>query len=396
MIRVIIDTCTGCGVCVKTCPFGAVEIVDEKAQITAACTLCGACEKACPVGAIIIERPKRKEIDFSEYKGVWVYAEQSEGKVKSVALELLSEGRKLADKLGEELAAVLIGKDVSHLTDTLFAYGADKVYLVEHELLERYNSDAYTAMLTGVISKYKPSIMLYGATLNGRDLAPRIAARLRVGLTADCTGLDINEEGLLLQTRPAFGGNIMASILTRYTRPQMATVRPNVMKKAEPDPSRKGEVVRVEADLNPRLIRAKIVDVVREVSEGVNLEGADIIVSCGRGIQSPENIPVVEELAKTLNAALGCSRPVVDENWLPHHHQVGQTGKTVAPKLYIAVGISGMIQHLVGMQTSDIIVAINKDPEAPILKIANYGVVGDLFKIVPELVKELRKGLKEE
>lgn len=395
MIRVIIETCTGCAVCVKTCPFGAVEIIDEKAQISDACTLCGACEKACPVQAIIIERPKREELDLSQYKGVWVYAEQSDGKLKNVALELLSEGKKLADKLGEELAAILIGKNVSHLTNELIAQGADKVYLIEHELLERYNSDAYTAMLTAVISKYKPSIVLYGATLNGRDLAPRIAARLRVGLTADCTGLDITEEGLLLQTRPAFGGNIMAQILSRYTRPQMATVRPNVMKRAMPDPGRKGEVIKVEANITPRIIRAKILDVVREVSEGVNLEEADIIVSCGRGVQSPDNIPVVEELAKTLHAALGCSRPVVDEDWLPHMHQVGQTGKTVAPKMYIAVGISGMIQHLIGMQTSDIIVAINKDPEAPILKIANYGVVGDLFKIVPELVKELRKGLQE-
>lgn len=395
MIRVIIDQCTGCKTCVSQCPFGAIEIVNEKAQISDACTLCGACERICPVKAIVIERPKRGEVDTSEYKGVWVYAEQVDGKLKNAALELLSEGRKLADKLGEELAAVLIGKDVSHLTGDLIAQGADKVYLVENELLEKYNSDAYTAMLTAVISKYKPSIVLYGATLNGRDLAPRIAARLRVGLTADCMGLDITEDGLLLQTRPAFGGNIMASILTRYTRPQMATVRPNVMKKAEPNPSHNGEVVEIEASITPKMIKAKIVDTVKEVSEGVNLEEANIIVSCGRGIQSPDNIPIVEELAKALHAALGCSRPVADENWLPHHHQVGQTGKTVAPKLYIALGISGMIQHLVGMQTSDMIVAINKDPEAPILKIANYGVVGDLFKIVPELVKELRKGLRE-
>ncbi len=395
MIQVLIDKCTGCKVCFSLCPFGAVDMVDEKAQISAACTLCGACEKACPAQAIIIERPKREEIDLSEYKGVWVYAEQSEGKLKSVTLELLSEGKKLADNLGEELAAVLMGNGVSALTDALIAQCADKVYLAEHELLERYNSDAYTAILTAIISKYKPSIVLYGATLNGRDLAPRIAARLKIGLTADCTGLDITDEGHLLQTRPALGGNIMAQILSRYTRPQMATVRPNVMKRAEADSSRKGEIIKVEANITPRIIRAKILDIVREVSQEVNLEEADIIVSCGRGVQSPDNIPVVEELAKTLHAALGCSRPVVDEEWLPHMHQVGQTGKTVAPKMYIAVGISGMIQHLVGMQTSDIIVAINKDPEAPILKIANYGVVGDLFKIVPELVKELRKGLQE-
>ena len=392
MIRVIIDTCTGCGVCVKTCPFGAIEIVDEKAQITAACTLCGACEKACPVGAIIIERPKREEIDFSEYKGVWVYAEQSEGKVKSVALELLSEGRKLADKLGEELAAVLIGKDVSHLTDTLFAYGADKVYLVEHELLERYNSDAYTAMLTGVISKYKPSIMLYGATLNGRDLAPRIAARLRVGLTADCTGLDITEEGLLLQTRPAFGGNIIATIVTPEHRPQMATVREGVMRMPEPDPTRTGDVVAVKVCLDAEADAVKIVERVK-AERTVNLKGAKVIVSGGAGVGSAEGFELIRELARVLGGEVGASRAAVDAGYISRDHQVGQTGTTVRPKLYIAAGISGSVQHRAGMSESGTIVAINTDPEAPIFKVADYGIVGDLFKVVPALTEEFRKRL---
>jgi electron transfer flavoprotein alpha subunit len=234
-------------------------------------------------------------------------------------------------------------------------------------------------------------VVLFGATINGRDLAPRIAARLRIGLTADCTGLEIDEEGRLVQTRPAFGGNIMASILSR-TRPQMATVRPNVMKMGEPDWTREAEIDQIKVTIDPKAIRAKVVDIVKEVADrAVNIEEADIIVSGGRGLGSPENFKLMRELAEALGGAVGASRPIVDSGWLPHHQQVGQTGKTVSPKLYVAVGISGAIQHLIGMQTSDIIIAINKDPEAPIFKVATLGVVGDLFKIVPALIEELRK-----
>lgn len=387
----VLDTCTGCGICVSHCPFGAIRIVDKKAQINEACTLCGACVKSCPFGAIEIKRKMVTPADVSTYRGVWVFAEKHGDHLRNVTLELISEGRKLANKLNEPLAALLIGHNVTDFIKPLSVYGADKIYVAEHEVLERYNSDGYADVLTGIIAKSKPSVVLFGATINGRDLAPRIAARLRIGLTADCTGLEIDEKGRLVQTRPAFGGNIMASILSR-TRPQMATVRPNVMKMSEPDWTRRAEIERIKVTIDPKAIRARVVDIVKEVAErAVNIEEADIIVSGGRGLGSPENFKLMRELAEALDGAVGASRPIVDSGWLPHHQQVGQTGKTVSPKLYVAVGISGAIQHLIGMQTSDIIIAINKDPEAPIFKVATLGVVGDLFKIVPALIEELRK-----
>jgi len=391
----VFDTCTGCGICVPHCPFGAIRIVEKRAQINEACTFCGACVKSCPFGAIEIKRKMVTPADVSSYRGIWVFAEKHGNHLRNVTLELLSEGRKLADKLGEPLAALLLGRNVTDFIKTLSAYGADKIYVTEHEVLERYNSDGYADVLTGLIAKHKPSVVLFGATINGRDLAPRIAARLRIGLTADCTGLEIDEEGRLVQIRPAFGGNIMASILS-HTRPQMATVRPNVMKMGEPDWTRKVEIERINVMIDPKARRIRVVDIVKEVADrAVNIEEADIIVSGGRGLGSPENLKLMIELAEALGGAVGASRPIVDSGWLPHHQQVGQTGKTVSPKLYVAVGISGAIQHLVGMQTSDIIIAINKDSEAPIFKVATMGVVGDLFKIVPALIEELRNVKKE-
>jgi electron transfer flavoprotein alpha subunit/NAD-dependent dihydropyrimidine dehydrogenase PreA subunit len=387
----VLDTCTGCGICVSHCPFGAIRIVEKKAQISEACTLCGACVKSCPFGAIEIKRKMVTSTDVSSYRGVWVFVEKHGDQLRNVTLELLSEGRKLANKLSEPLAALLLGHNVTDFIEPLSAYGADKIYVAEHEVLERYNSDGYANVLTGIIAKCKPAVVLFGATINGRDLAPRIAARLRIGLTADCTGLEIDEEGRLIQTRPAYGGNIMASILSR-TRPQMATVRPNVMKMSEPDWTKRAEIERINVTIDPKAIRTRVVDIVKEVADkAVNIEEADIIVSGGRGLGSPENFRLMRELAEALGGAVGASRPIVDSGWLSHHQQVGQTGKTVSPKLYVAVGISGAIQHLIGMQTSDIIIAINKDPEAPIFKVATLGVVGDLFKIVPVLIEELRK-----
>jgi len=394
LINVDVEKCTGCGLCVKVCPFGAVSIVDGKASIGPGCTLCGSCVKACPVGAISISRGELKPVDLSEYKGVWVVAEQIDGRIRNVTLELLGAGRRLADKLGEELYAVLIGYKVRELADVLAEYGADKILVADHKLLERYNTDGYAAVLYDMISNYKPSIVLLGATMNGRDLAPRVAARLKTGLTADCTGLDINDAGQLVQTRPAFGGNVMATILCPRTRPQMATVRPRVMKMPKPEPGRTAEVIDYPVRLVESDIRTKILEVVREVHEAAaNIEEADIIVSAGRGIGSKENLSLIRELAEVLHAAVGGSRAIVDLGWLPHHQQVGQTGKTVAPKLYIAIGISGAIQHLVGMQTSETIVAINKDPEAPIFDVADFGIVGDLFQIVPVLTQQLKEAL---
>jgi len=394
LAEIIVDKnkCNGCGRCVKLCPFNQIKIVDDLAIIDAGCTMCGVCQESCPVGAILIKRERLTTEDTSNYRGVWVFIEQYQGRIKPISLELLSKAKELAQRLNQELAAVLVGDDVSHLIKELTSYEIHKIYLVENEVLKRYTTDAYTYTLISLVSQYKPNILLIGATNTGRDLAPRVAARLRVGLTADCTDLDITEEGYLLQTRPAFGGNIMAQILCKYTRPQMATVRPNVFKKSVPcSNSQSPEIIKIEAKLNPLSIRTKIIEVVKEVSEVTNLEEADIIVSAGRGLGSPDNLYLVRDLANILGAAVGGSRAIIDAGWLPHHQQVGQSGKTVAPELYIACGISGAIQHLVGMQTSKRIIAINKDPEAPIFKVATLGIVGDLFKVIPLLIEDLKK-----
>jgi electron transfer flavoprotein alpha subunit len=393
-IEILLDKCTGCTLCVKVCPFGAITIEAKKAVIDLTkCTLCGACKEVCKFDAISIEEKNAKvTADFSLYKNVWVFAEQKKGKVQSVAYELLGKGRELADKLGVDLCAVLLGDNVEGECTELVARGADKVYLVDSPKLKSYMDDPYTKVLTELVSKYKPEIVLCGATVIGRSLISRVAVTLNAGLTADCTGLDIDDkEKILLQTRPAFGGNIMATIITPNHRPQMSTVRHKVMKELLPDASRKGEIVREEFPSDVFASRTVLKDVVEEIEETVNLSEADIIVSGGRGVGSPESFSMIKDLALSLNAALGASRAAVDAGWIPYSHQVGQTGKTVCPKLYIACGISGQIQHLIGMQSSSVIVAINKDPEAPIFKVATYGIVGDIFKVVPALTKELKK-----
>jgi electron transfer flavoprotein alpha subunit len=391
MLTIDKEKCTGCGLCVKVCPFDAMHLIDEKAEANEACTLCGACVKVCPVDALFIERKRVDPSKFTDYKGVWIWAEQINGELRNVALELLGKGRELADKLGEPLSAVLLGHEVGDLPQILADHGADIVYVSDQELLAQYTTDAYTDVISALILTEKPNIVLFGATANGRDLGPRIAARLQLGLTADCTGLDIDDKRQLVQTRPAFGGNIMASILSPYTRPQMATVRPNVFKPPT-DAARKAEIKAVDIAVNKAAVRTKIVDTIVEVEAGaLKVDEAEMVVSCGRGIKTPENIDIVGELATELNAALGGSRPIVDQGWMKHHQQVGQSGRTIAPNLYIACGISGAIQHLVGMRTSDTIVAINNDPDAPIHTVSDFSIVGDLFKIVPALVKEIKR-----
>ena len=304
----------------------------------------------------------------------------------------MGEGRKLADDMGQKLAGVLIGNNIEGLAKEVFAAGADMVYLVEAPELAHYNTDGYAATFVDLVRTYKPSVILLGATNDGRDLGPRVACRIGTGLTADCTGLGIDmETGLVAWTRPAFGGNIMATILCPEHRPQMGTVRPSVFKRPVPDYSRDGEIIRVASKVNKDDIRTKIIDIIHVCTASCNLEEAEIIVSGGRGLGKPENFCYVEDLANVLGGAVGASRAAVDAGWKPALHQVGQTGKTVGPKIYFACGISGAIQHLAGMSSSDVIIAINKDPDAPIFKVADYGIVGDITEVLPMMTEEFKK-----
>ena len=326
-------------------------------------------------------------------KDLWVYVETKEdGSAKNVGLELLTTGRDLADKQGGKLVAIVIGSGVEQAVNDASAHGADQVIVVDAPEFKDYTTDAYTAAMYYLIDKYGPTTLLIGATPDGRDMGPRLACRIKTGLTADCTGLDIDpDSGNVAWTRPAFGGNLMATILCPDHRPQIGTVRPGVFKKSAPVEA-KAEIIREEFHVAPEQIRTELLEVIREAAgELVDLEGADIIVSGGRGVGGPEGFAPVKALAEVLGATVGASRAAVDSGWISHAHQVGQTGKTVAPKLYIACGISGAIQHLAGMSGSDCIVAINKDPDAPIFDVADYGIVGNLFDVLPALTDEIKK-----
>jgi electron transfer flavoprotein alpha subunit len=389
------DTCTGCESCIPACPFGALSMKEGIAVVDEKCTFCGACVDVCPVSAITLEKEEKAvTIDTSDYKDVWVFIEHEHGKVSTVSFELLGEGRKLADALGCHLCGMIFGDGVEGFVKEAIAYGAETVYVMESPILEQYRADPYACAAVNLIRKYKPEIVLFGATTQGRDFAGTVATTLEVGLTADCTGLDIDPETKYLrQTRPAFGGNIMATILDYPNyRPQMSTVRPKVFAMPQRDDSRKGEVIREPLPMTEEQVRTKVLEFIKG-TEAVNLVDAEIIVSGGRGLGNAESFKVIRELAEVLGAAVGASRATVDSGWISYEHQVGQTGRTVRPKIYIACGISGAIQHQAGMKTSDIIVAINKDPEAPIFKIATYGIVGDLFTVVPMLKEEFKKRL---
>ncbi|MBX7427073.1 electron transfer flavoprotein subunit alpha/FixB family protein [Clostridium chauvoei] len=333
-------------------------------------------------------------MNIADYRGVWVFAEQREGELQKVSLELLGEGRKIADKLGVKLTALLLGDNVKALAETLGKNGADEVLVAESELLKNYTTDGYTKVICDLASERKPGIVFIGATFIGRDLGPRVAARLSTGLTADCTGLDVEvENGDLLATRPAFGGNLMATIACPDHRPQMATVRPGVFSKI-PEEARDFNIEEVEVKLSESDIRTKIVEIIKETKDVVDISEANFIISGGRGVGSKENFALLEELAEVLGGTVAGSRAAVDNAWIEKDYQVGQTGKTVRPNIYIACGISGAIQHVAGMQESDMIIAVNKDESAPIMKVADYAIVGDITKVLPEMTAQL-KAMKE-
>ncbi len=392
-IYVIEEKCVSCSICESVCPFGAIEMVDGIPHFNDACTFCGACVEECPEEAIVIEQERKREVAGEEHHDVWLYAELESDRISKVTLELLRIARELADKLGEKVVAVFPQVVSDEIADGVIKHGADIVWMIDMPSIKGFHDEVVADAFAELMRQEKPEIFIAPATDIGRALTPRIAAILKTGLTADCTELDVDPETrLLLQTRPAFGGNIMATIYTPYHKPQMATVRPHMVKPAESDGRRKGEVRKFDYQPDPLLLAAKaIIEIVEEEKDEVKLEDAEIIVAGGRGVGGPDGFKVIYELAHELGGAVGASRAAVDEGWIPYPHQVGQTGKTVSTKLYIACGISGAIQHVVGMRTSDIIVAINKDPMAPIFDIADYGIVGDLFEVVPALTEAIRK-----
>jgi electron transfer flavoprotein alpha subunit len=414
------NKCIACGArCQSVCPVDAIQMDENGAPIidSSRCIGCLKCIKVCPVQALemsftpeerkILEElagiPAQAEPEedpeeaalrerLSVYRGVWVFIEQTEGEAAKVSWELLGKGRELAQARKCELAAIVMGEGVEELCRQAMGYGAEKVYLMDAPVLRHYRTEAYQRGVCALVEKYRPEVILMGATGLGRDLAGVVATKLATGLTADCTGLSIDDKGNLMQTRPAFGGNIMATIVCDKFRPQMSTVRPHVMPMPEFDAMAKGEIIREPAPMEEKDVHVKVLQILADGGAGsdVDIAGAEFIVSGGRGMMGKENFAMLQELADVLGGVVGASRSAVDAGWMPPDRQVGQTGKTVRPKVYIACGISGAIQHLVGMQDSDVVIAINRDPEAPIFQVATYGLVGDIFKIVPAITRKLK------
>lgn len=389
-VNIIKETCKGCGVCVKNCPFEAITMEEKLAVIGPSCTGCGVCVEKCPFKAIVKTRETKEKADLTAYQGVWVFAEQREGKLMPVVTELLGEGKKLAGEIGCELSAVLCGYGVEGLAGELFSYGADKVYIADHAELKNYRTDAYTKVIFEAVERYKPEILLLGATHIGRDLGPCLAVKANTGLTADCTKLEIDpEDKKIKQTRPAFGGNLMATIVCPNHRPQMSTVRPGVMEQARYNPSHRGELVMLPVFFEEGDIRTKVLEIVKSMKGAVSLTDAEIIVAGGMGLGNADGFELLKKLADKLGGVVAASRAAVDAGWIDRAYQVGQTGTTVKPKIYFACGISGAIQHVAGMQNSEQIIAINTNENAPIFEVADYGIAGDLYKVIPVLLEEL-------
>jgi electron transfer flavoprotein alpha subunit len=391
---ILLDKCIGCVKCAKICPAEAIKMVftPEEQKLLEELDKQGAGgaaeEEEAEAPTVKVEKSASP---LDAWKGVWVFAEQTGGKAHSVSWELLGVGRALADDLQVPLSAFVLGSNVKHLADEAFTYGAEVVYAIDDSLLEHYRTETYLYGALSLIRKYKPEIILIGATGLGRDLAGAMATELGTGLTADCTGLAIDKTRRLLeQTRPAFGGNIMATILTETARPQMASVRPHVMPKPNVRPGRTGPVLTEPFGLQADLISSAVLEIISLKTEGaIDISVANVIVSGGRGLRNAESFKMLHDLSDLLGGVVGCSRSAVDAGWMPHARQVGQTGKTVRPKMYIACGISGAIQHLVGMQDADHIIAINTDRNAPIFEVAHLGIVGDVFDIIPALIDKL-------
>jgi electron transfer flavoprotein alpha subunit len=393
-VYVINEKCTMCKLCIKECLVNAISIKESKVNINDKCVLCGTCVSICKSNAIILNNKKHTEVyDIKNYKGVWVFGEQNKGELSEVALELLGEGRRLADKLGVDLSIILLGYKISDTIDKLIAHGADNVFIVDDPIVERFNDEIYSDIVAQLIDENKPEIFLIGATTYGSSLAPRVATRIGTGLTADCTNLEIDtDRRLLLQTRPTFGGSLMATIICPNHRPQMSTVKTNVMKPIEPDYTRSGNVIRTKVTMNYN-VGSKIIESYNGIFSNVNLNDAKIIVGIGRGVEKLETLKLIQEFAACLGATIGASRGLVETGLVESQYQIGQTGLTVSPKIYFACGISGATQHIVGMLSSEIIIAINKDPNAPIFKIADIGIVGDITQVISELTKQFK--LKE-
>lgn len=389
-VKISQKKCKGCKLCLDVCPFDAIYMINGVAKIDEKCTACGACIEVCKFGAIKKEKIISSKKDLTDYEDVWIFAEQRQGEIMPVVIELLGEGKKLANEIGSDLCAILLGEKVNDLAEELIDYGADKVYIADNKLIKNYTTDGYAKVISDAANEIKPEIILMGATHIGRDLAPRISARLDTGLTADCTKLEIDsEDKKLQQTRPAFGGNIMATIVCPDHRPQMATVRPGVMNKAVKSKNNSGDKIKLKVKLNKEDIRTEIIEKIKTTNNTVSIEDAEVIVSGGKGLGKSEGFKLLKKLANKFDGTLGASRATVDEGWIEKSHQVGQTGTTVKPRIYIACGISGAIQHLAGMKNSDIIIAINTDKNAPIFQVSDYGIVGDLYDVIPQLMDAL-------
>lgn len=386
------DKVTDIAAMVALCPFKALEDNNGKLEINAGCKLCKLCVKKGQPGVMeFVEEEAGPQVDKSLWKGITVYVDHVEGDIHPVTLELLGKARELADKIGHPVQALFLGSGIGDKAHELLHYGVDKVYVVDTPELMDFKIESYTAAFEAYINKVKPSAILVGATSVGRQLAPRIAARFKTGLTADCTILDMHDNTDLVQIRPAFGGNIMAEILTTNTRPQLATVRYKVMNAPERSEEAKGEVIPLEVPADKLKARMEVLGIIKKEKEKT-IESAEVLVVAGRGLKKPEDIAMVRQLAEALGGDVACTRPLVEAGWMEAAHQIGLSGRTVRPKLIITCGVSGAIQFVAGMNNSEQVVAINSDPEAPIFKVANYALVGDIYEIIPQLIEKIKQG----